>query len=138
MTKEETSKVELEEKLSALFEQQIISGETKERIRELEKLSEEVKKLRKNRQMNSYLKLFKALGNENRLLMLWLIMNGVRCACELEYLLGLSQSTVSHHLNELIDAGVIDVIRSGKWSLISIESKIMNKEFFKELIEKLD
>lgn len=38
------------------------------------------------------------------------------CFCHLEERLGLSKPTVSHHLKILREAGLIEVIRVGKWS----------------------
>lgn len=38
------------------------------------------------------------------------------CFCHLEERLGLSKPTVSHHLKVLREAGLIEVVRVGKWS----------------------
>lgn len=38
------------------------------------------------------------------------------CFCHLEERLGLSAPTVSHHLKILREAGLIEVVRVGKWS----------------------
>lgn len=38
------------------------------------------------------------------------------CFCHLEESLGLSAPTVSHHLKVLREAGLIEVVRVGKWS----------------------
>lgn len=38
------------------------------------------------------------------------------CFCHLEERLGLSKATVSHHLKVLREAGLIEVVRVGKWS----------------------
>ena len=61
-------------------------------------------------------------------------MKGVRCACEIEYLLNLSQSTVSHHINTLVDVGALDAIKSGKWNLVELEETSLTLEFFVSLI----
>ena len=132
----EKSKSELEERLLVLKEQGIMNENVDQRISELDKLEKLIPVKSNEKKFQSFLKLFKALGNQNRLLIIWLIMNGVRCACEIEHILGLSQSTVSHHMNELIEVGAIDVIKSGKWSLVSSESTELSAEFFISLLSK--
>jgi len=37
------------------------------------------------------------------------------CACDIEAFLGLSQSTVSHHMKQLVDAGMVRAERRGRW-----------------------
>ncbi|WP_027883382.1 ArsR/SmtB family transcription factor [Meiothermus rufus] len=38
------------------------------------------------------------------------------CFCHLEERLGLAKPTISHHLKVLREAGLIEVVRVGKWS----------------------
>lgn len=67
---------------------------------------------------------FKALGDQQRLMMLSFIarsdssccvtQHGV-CACDLQVVSGLSQPTVSHHLKILTDAGLITATKRGRW-----------------------
>jgi ArsR family transcriptional regulator, arsenate/arsenite/antimonite-responsive transcriptional repressor len=62
--------------------------------------------------------LFRVLGDASRLQLLNLIASqpyGSACVCELIEPLGLSQSTVSHHLKVLHDAGFLDKERRGTW-----------------------
>jgi DNA-binding transcriptional ArsR family regulator len=59
--------------------------------------------------------LFKALGDENRLRILSLLTNGEVCACKLLEALSIGQSTLSHHMRILCDAGVVCARRDGKW-----------------------
>lgn len=37
------------------------------------------------------------------------------CGCDLETFLGLSQPTVSHHMKQLVDAGLVAAERRGRW-----------------------
>jgi ArsR family transcriptional regulator, arsenate/arsenite/antimonite-responsive transcriptional repressor len=37
------------------------------------------------------------------------------CACDFEDLLGLSQPTVSHHMKQLVDAGLVRSEKRGRW-----------------------
>ena len=45
------------------------------------------------------------------------------CACELIEPLGLSQPTVSHHLNVLHEAGLLDRERRGKWVYFKVRAE---------------
>lgn len=60
--------------------------------------------------------LFKALGDANRLLMLGEIAaNPGICACRLLETFDMSQSTLSHHMSLLKNAGFITCEKRGKW-----------------------
>lgn len=74
----------------------------------VEKLNEEV--------LLSEVKIFKALADINRLKIINLLKEGELCACELTIALPNSQSTVSHHLSVLKNAGLIKERKDGKWS----------------------
>lgn len=58
---------------------------------------------------------FKALGDENRLRILNLLLHGEFCVCELEVFLGLSQSNLSRHLGKLKTAKIITAKKQGQW-----------------------
>ncbi len=61
---------------------------------------------------------FKALADPVRLRLLSLIAaapEGTACSCDLEDPVGKSQSTVSHHLSVLADAGLITKEKVGRW-----------------------
>lgn len=66
-------------------------------------------------------RIFKAIGDENRLHILSLLRNGERCACKLLEDLDISQSTLSHHMKLLCDAGLVVGRKEGKWVHYSIE-----------------
>lgn len=58
----------------------------------------------------------KALADENRLVALHLLARrGEVCACEIQAALDLTHATVSHHMARLVDAGLVDAKRRGKW-----------------------
>jgi ArsR family transcriptional regulator len=50
---------------------------------------------------------FKALGHPVRLRMIHLLADGERCVCELTAAVGLDMSTVSKHLAQMVQAGVL-------------------------------
>lgn len=60
-------------------------------------------------------RVFKALGDENRIIILQKLQCGETCACKLLEEMDISQSTLSHHMRVLADAGIVDSRRSGKW-----------------------
>lgn len=61
-------------------------------------------------------RIFKALADINRLKILKLLKEGELCACEITVALSNSQSTVSHHISVLKNAGLIKERKEGKWS----------------------
>src|SRR6187549_3711430 len=61
---------------------------------------------------------FKAFADPVRLRLLSLIAaapEGTACSCDLEQPVGKTQSTVSHHLSLLADAGLITKEKVGRW-----------------------
>lgn len=67
-------------------------------------------------------KVFKALCDENRLQILELLRSGEKCACKLLDDLQITQSTLSHHMKLLCDAGIVQGRKDGKWVHYSIDS----------------
>jgi ArsR family transcriptional regulator len=79
---------------------------------------------------------FKALCDPNRLLILEALQSGDKCACKLLDDLEISQSTLSHHMKILCEAGFVESNRRGKWMHYSI-----NKEGFenaRKILEELE
>lgn len=66
-------------------------------------------------------KVFKAFCDENRLRILELLRSGEKCACVLLDDLHITQSTLSHHMKILCDAGVVQGRKEGKWVHYSID-----------------
>ncbi len=64
-------------------------------------------------------RIFKALGDPTRVQLLSLIAaheGGEACICDLTEPVGLSQPTVSHHMKQLADAGLVTRQQRGKWA----------------------
>ena len=64
-------------------------------------------------------RIFKALGDPTRVRLVSLIAardDGEACVCDLTVPIGLSQPTVSHHLKQLAEAGLIIREQRGRWS----------------------
>ena len=64
---------------------------------------------------NQEIKVFKALADDNRLEVMELLMSGEKCGCELVEALKIGQSTLSHHMRILLDAGLVNARKDGKW-----------------------
>lgn len=79
-------------------------------------------------------KVFKAFCDENRLRILELLRSGEKCACKLLEELNISQSTLSHHMKLLCDAGVVQGRKEGKWVHYSIDPQ--GSENAVELLKK--
>lgn len=50
------------------------------------------------------------------------------CACDIEAVMGVGQSTVSHHMKQLMRAGLVDSTKTGRWVYYRIR-----REAFAEL-----
>ncbi len=65
----------------------------------------------------------KALADPARLRLLSIIATspeGEACSCDLVEPLGRSQPTVSHHLSQLVDAGILEREQRGRWAWFTV------------------
>jgi len=122
---------ELERKLTELLDLQLVKWESvPTRIIELTQIKDTIISTRKKERYKEGKKLVKALNHPTRLEILIAIDKGATCSCELEFITGLSQATISHHLNILEDAGLITRDRKGKWTFLKSETRgILNTLF---------
>ena len=68
-------------------------------------------------------RVFKALGDPTRVRLLSMIATqsgGESCVCDLTEPVGLSQPTVSHHMKQLVDAGLVTREQRGKWAYYTL------------------
>lgn len=107
-TNKRKSEVEIERLKRFIFDRDQLEVRTQKLSSLVTMLDEEV--------LNSETRVFKALADTNRLKILKLLKEGELCACELTIALSNSQSTVSHHLSVLKNAGLIKERKEGKWS----------------------
>lgn len=68
-------------------------------------------------------RVFKALCDPNRLMIIELLKSGEKCACNLLEEMNISQSTLSHHMKQLCESGVVNCRRDGKWMYYSLSKK---------------
>ena len=75
----------------------------------------------------------KALADPTRLRLLSLVMScDSACICDLTEPVGLSQPTVSHHMKVLVEAGLLDRGRRGRWVHYTVR-----RDAFRELSDLL-
>jgi ArsR family transcriptional regulator len=63
----------------------------------------------------------KIIADPVRLKMLLLLKEKPLCACELEFVLDVSQPTVSYHLQKLRTEGLVDLVREGRWTMVRVK-----------------
>ncbi len=93
--------------------------------------------------VNEIADIFKALGDETRLRIASLLLDGELCVCELESLLDLSQANASRHLNRLSSAGITSKRKRSQWVYYRIDEKFSESgngvlDYIKEQISKSD
>ena len=76
---------------------------------------------------NKCVEFFKALSDENRQRIIELLENKDMCVSEIVDCCGLSQPTISHHLNILKNVGLVAAKKKGQQTYYSL-----NKNWFKE------
>jgi len=70
-------------------------------------------------------RLFKALGHETRYAIVQLLIERKLFCGDLVAELGLPQSTVSHHLKILRDAGIVETETRGQWVCYVLKSEVI-------------
>ena len=81
--------------------------------------------------MRDIVDVFKALAEPIRIRILKMLEKKRMCVCELTAVLKVKQSSVSHHLKILKNAGFVIDIRDGLWIDYELEKKRLNKEFLR-------
>ena len=74
-------------------------------------------------------KIFKALCDEKRLMILELLQSGEKCACVLIDKMDMGQSGLSYHMKILCESGIVTSRQEGKWTHYSL-SKSGSEHFF--------
>ena len=71
--------------------------------------------------------LFKALSDENRLIILRRLIEGETCGCTLIEKMTISQPTLSYHLNILNEVGLTTVYKEGVWKKHHVDIKVIDQ-----------
>jgi DNA-binding transcriptional ArsR family regulator len=81
--------------------------------------------------MQEFMRVAKALADENRVRALMLLRNGELCLCQIIEMLGLSPSTVSKHMAVLLQSGLVECRKGGRWHYYRVaetsSSRAVNK-----------
>ena len=75
--------------------------------------------------MKENIKLLKALADDTRFKIVKYLLDGEKCVCEIFPYVKKTQSTVSFHLGNLEDAGVLESRREGKKIFYKIKDKMV-------------
>lgn len=74
--------------------------------------------------------ILKAFSDENRIRILNLLNHGDLCVCEIEYVLQMSQSNVSRHLNRLNNAKIIESYKKAQFVYYKLNEDTINQHHF--------
>lgn len=80
------------------------------------------------------IEILKLLSDCSRLRILHLLYKRNLCVCELVYLLGLTQSNISKHLNNMIQMGVVENYKVSKYTFYQLNKNIILEFPFVEII----
>jgi ArsR family transcriptional regulator len=75
-------------------------------------------------------RLFKALADRHRLQILNCLLRAGEdaiCVCDFEAILGVKQPTVSHHLKQLVDAGLLDRDKRGTYAYYRLRPGVLDR-----------
>jgi len=70
--------------------------------------------------LGEYAVIFKALGDETRLKILAMLTKKKTCACKILEEFNFTQPTLSYHMKQLSDSGLVDAEKRGKWVYYSL------------------
>lgn len=76
-----------------------------------------------DREMEWRVQFHKALSNPVRLRIVEFLADGEQCQCEIFPKIGLSQSTISAYLTQLVRTGILQVRRDGTRKLYSLSDR---------------
>lgn len=90
-----------------------------------------------------FVEIFKALGDENRIRILNILKEGELCVCEIESILGITQSNASRHLNKLKSLKIIRGEKKAQWVYYTIDREFIEKNellysYLKSKLEESD
>ncbi len=72
-------------------------------------------------------KVFKALGDPKRAMIVDMLSWGELCACMILERFEMSQSTLSHHMKLLCESGLVKGTEKGKWTYYSLDTEMISK-----------
>ncbi len=84
--------------------------------------------------------IFKILGDCDKLAIIYILMDGEECVCNLESLTGLKQTTISNKLKVLRENNILDMRRDKNWNYYSINPEFQkdNQQLLAYIKEKIN
>ena len=67
----------------------------------------------------------KALSDTNRLEIVRMLSDGEKCGCKILDKFNITQPTLSHHMKILVDCGIVNDRKEGKWYYYSLNKKVL-------------
>ena len=86
--------------------------------------------------IGEYAVIFKALGDEARLRILTMLTKGHTCACHILEKFHFTQPTLSYHMKQLAESGIVNAAKDGKWVYYSINKDRV--ELLREFITEIE
>lgn len=77
----------------------------------------------------------RALGDANRLEIIQMLSDGEKCGCRLLEKFEITQPTLSHHMRILVECGLVNDRREGKWHHYSLNCNTLTE--YKAFIDSL-
>jgi ArsR family transcriptional regulator len=74
-----------------------------------------------------YAQFFKTLSDPNRLMIVDMLSCGELCACVILEKFKITQPTLSHHMKNLCDCGLVNGRKNGKWVYYSLNDKTVRE-----------
>lgn len=69
----------------------------------------------------------KALGDSNRLEIVKMLSNEEKCGCKILERFSITQPTLSHHMKILVESGLVNDRKEGKWHYYSVNKEVMTE-----------
>ena len=69
----------------------------------------------------------KALSDTNRLEIVQMLSDGEKCGCKILDKFDIRQPTLSHHMKILVDCGLVNDRKEGKWHHYSLNKKVIRE-----------
>lgn len=67
----------------------------------------------------------KALSDSNRLEIVRMLSDGEKCGCKILDQFDITQPTLSHHMKILVDCGLVNDCKEGKWHHYSLNKEVV-------------
>jgi len=91
----------------------------------------------RNLDIDSAVAVARALGHPARLRTVAMLHSGELCPCQITEVLGLASSTVSAHLKELKQAGLIVERKDGRWVYIGLAESTVTRSWIETSLASL-